>query len=260
MKLPELFDKANQLLGENSPTVLTSLGVSGTIMTAWLSGRASFKAAKLISFEEAKRYSEGGNLEAELTNKEKFKLVWPLYVPAATIGSSTIGCIVGANQLASKKTAALAAAAGISERALQEYKTKVVEQIGESKAVAVQDAIAQDRVNAQPVHTREVILAGTGEVLCFDLMSGRYFQSSVEEIKKAENETNFEIVNHMYASLSSFYDKIGLPSTGFSDDVGFNTDNRCEVSFTTTMSSDDRPCIAIDFHYTPVHDYARLWG
>lgn len=259
MQLPTFFNRAQELLGENSPTVLTMMGVSGTITTAWLSGRASYKAAQIIAYEET-RWADPNEPEAKIPFKAKVKLVWPLYIPPATIGASTIGCIIGANQLASKKAAALAAAAGISERALQEYKEKVVEKLGETKAVAVRDAIAQDKVDKTPVNTREVILAGTGEVLCFDMMSGRYFQSSVEEIKKAENKINFEIVNHMYASLSQFYDEIGLPATGFSDDVGFNTDNRCEVSFTTTMSSDDRPCIAIDFHYGPVHDYARLWG
>lgn len=264
MQLPTIFNKAQELLGENSPTVLTMMGVSGTITTAWLSGRASYRAAQIIEVEQEKILNNPNHPKYQtdplLSTKEKFKLVWPLYIPAATIGTSTIGCIVGANQLASKKAAALAAAAGISERALQEYKDKVVEKLGETKAIAVRDAIAQDHVDKHPVNTREVILAGTGEVLCFDITSGRYFQSSVEEIKKAENKINFEIVNHMYASLSQFYEEIGLPPTGFSDDVGFNTDNRCEVSFTTTMSSDDRPCIAIDFHYGPVHDYARLWG
>lgn len=256
MQLPELFNKASRALGENSTTILTMMGVSGTVTTAVLASRASFKAALLIEKDEIQNWFP----DQPMPTKEKVKLVWPLYVPAVTIGATTVASIVMANQLASKKTAAMAAVAGISERALQEYKAKVVEKLGATKAVTVRDAIAQDQVDKHPVNTREVILAGTGEVLCFDIMTGRYFQSSIEEIKKAENTINFEIVNHMYASLSQFYDEIGLPPTGFSEEVGFNTDNRCEVTYTTTMSSDDRPCVAIDFHYAPVHEYIKMWG
>lgn len=259
LEIPKLLKQAQGLLGENSPTVLTMMGVSGTITTAWLSARAGAKSADLLY---NKRVHDGGedNPEYKLDLSEKIKLVWPLYIPPVTVGSSTIVCIIGANQLASKKTAAAALAAGISERALQEYKTKVIEKLGETKDVAVRDAIAQDHVDKHPIKTTEVILAGTGEVLCFDMYSGRYFQSSVEEIKKAENKINFEIVNFNYASLSQFYDEIGLPPTSVSNDVGFNLDNRCEISYTTTMSTDDRPCIAIDFHYGPVPDYTRFHG
>lgn len=259
MNFSNMFSKAQNMMGENSPTILTMMGVSGTVTTAWLSGRASFKAAQILEKEQRLYWAEP-DMANQMPLKAKIKAVWPLYVPAVTIGSTTIVSIVMANQMASKKTAAFAAAAGISERAFQEYKAKVVEKLGEAKDVTVRDAIAQDRVDKHPVKTTEVILAGTGEVLCFDMYSGRYFQSSVEEIKKAENTVNFEIVNNMYASLSMFYDEIGLPPTSISNDVGFNTDNRLEIKFSTTMSSDGRPCIAIDFHLAPTAEYQRLWG
>jgi Family of unknown function (DUF6353) len=165
-----------------------------------------------------------------------------------------------ANRLAGKQAAALAAAYSLSEKAFSEYREKVVEKIGESKEQDVRDSVAQARVSKNPVNSREVILAGTGEVLCYDMLSGRYFQSSVEEIKKAENAVNFEIVNYMSCSLSKFYDAIGLPPTTMSDLLGFNLDNRCDVKFSTTMSTDDRPCIAIDFQYVPIQRYDRHWG
>src|SRR5262249_34281366 len=146
-------------------------------------GRASFQAAKLIAAEEKKRVDNAGyderdprnpDVDLSMTTKDKVKLVWPFYIPAAVMGASTIGSIIMANQVASKKIAALAVASGISERALQEYKAKVVEKIGESKEMAIRDEVAQDRVNNTPLNTREIILAGTGDVLCFDMLTGRY--------------------------------------------------------------------------------------
>jgi hypothetical protein len=164
-----------------------------------------------------------------------------------------------ANRIAGKQAAALAAAYSVSERALAEYREKVIEKIGESKETDIRDSVAEARMRKQPVNSREIIIAGTGEVLCFDILSGRYFQSSIEEIKKAENETNFEILNFMHASLSFFYDKIGLPPTGFSDLMGFNTNHQCQVRFSAQMSSDDRPCMAIDFLVDPIHNYHKAW-
>ena len=67
------------------------------------------------------------------------------------------------------------------------------------------------------MNSREIILAGTGEVLCYDMSSGRYFQSTIEDIKRAENRVNKDLIHFMSASLSMFYEEIGLPPTSYSD-------------------------------------------
>jgi Family of unknown function (DUF6353) len=260
------FSKVKFLVNENSTTILTGVGVTGTIATAYLTGRASFKAAQIIAEDEKiaealtdKSAQRDGNGYYRLPLNKKVKRVWRLYLPPVAVGVTTITSIIVANKVASKKIAALTIASGISERALQEYKAKVVEKLGERQDQKVRDEIAQDRVNKNPPSSREVILAGTGEVLCYDMHTGRYFQSTVEEIKRAENQVNHELVNFMSASLSSFYDAIGLPATTYSDTVGWNSDHLMEVVFSTVMSPDQKPCIAIDFMHPPVPDYHRVY-
>jgi hypothetical protein len=81
----------------------------------------------------------------------------------------------------------------------------------------------------------------------------------MEKIRQAENKINYEIIAHEYASLSAFYDEIGLPPTPYSDTVGWNHDRRLEVTFSTVMSTDQRPCIAIDFADAPFAEYTRMW-
>ena len=265
MPLSDLLEKGKMFWSNNDTGILTGVGVVGTVSTAILTGRATIKAVRIIDAETAKlkeKFPDDAadpRMNRELSTQDKVKLVWPQYVPPVGVGAVTVTSIIMANRIAGKQAAALAAAYSLSEKAFTEYKEKVVEKIGQNKETDIHDDIVKDKMKKYPVNTREIILAGTGEVLCFDIMSGRYFQSSVEEIKKAENNTNFEIVHHMYASLSSFYDRIGLPATGFSDMLGFNVDNRCEVKFSTQMSSDDRPCVAIDFHYAPVPDYGKFY-
>ena len=259
-----LLHKAKFLVNDNSTTILTSAGVAGTVTTAYLTGRATFKAARLIELEkqltseEQSSENSNGSLK-DLSLPTKIKLVWRHYIPPFVSGVVTITCIVVANKIASKKIAALAVASGISERALQEYKSKVMQKLGPKQDEAIRDEIAQDRVLGQPVKSGEVIIAGTGEVLCFDMTTGRYFQSTVEEIKKAVNKVNHDLNNFMYASLSSFYEELGIPPTSYSDMVGWNANQHMDVKFSAVMSTDNRPCMAIDFEPAPFPEYDRLY-
>jgi hypothetical protein len=247
------------LVNDNSTTILTAAGVVGTVGTAVLTGRASFKAAELIAKRQHELEEELKFPETNVTQSktEKVKLVWFQFLPPVATGVLTVTSIVLANRISSKQIAALAVAGGISERALQEYKDKVVEKFGERKNQDIRDQIAQDRVSKHPV-SREIVLAGTGEVLCYDMTTGRYFQSTMEEIRRAENKINYELLHHMSASLAEFHDEIGLPSTSYTDSVGWNGAEMFKVVFSTVMSPDNRPCLAVDFERPPILDYTQL--
>ena len=266
ISVPDLFHKGSYFVDQHSAAILTGIGVVGVATTAVLTGRASIKAYELIMDEENSRIFEAnkdkkaGDTAAaveSLTSKETARLVWKEFVPPILAGSGTIFAIIMANRLASKEVAAMAAAYTLSDRAFQEYKEKVTQKFGENKEQAVRDEVAQERVNKNPPGSHEVILAGTGDVLCMDLYSGRYFQSSMEKIRQAENKINFEIINHSYSSLSSFYDELGLPATEMSDMLGWNLENRIEIKFSTAMTTDQRPCLTISFHIPPAPDYGK---
>jgi Family of unknown function (DUF6353) len=259
-----LAHKAKFLMSDNSSTILSGVAVAGTVTTAYLTGRATFKAAKIIDQEkkiesEAVSSENSEKVDLDLTLPTKVRLVWRHYIPPFVTGVTTITCIVAANRIGAKKIAALAVSSAISERALQEYKAKVVQKLGPKQDVAIRDEIAQDRVLNQPVRSGEVIIAGAGEVLFYDMTTGRYFQSTVEEVKKAVNKVNHELNNFMYASLSSFYEELDVPPTTYSDLVGWNANQQMDVKFSTVLSSDNRPCIAIDFEPAPFVEYDRLY-
>lgn len=258
MALNLVLTRAKALAQNNS--VLTGVGVAGTISTAVLTGRASFKAARQIA--ELERHFDA---EAEyrgisglyFSRRGRFEAVWRYYIPPVGVGLITVSAIILANRVAGKEAAALAAAYTVSEKALTEYREQVIKKLGNDDEI--RDKVAEARMSKNPINSREVILAGTGEVLCFDILSGRYFQSSKELLMAAENSVNFEIVNYMHASLSQFYDEVGLPPTGFSDTMGFNANRRCRLRFSTQLSGDGRPCLAIDFIEEPIMNYNKLW-
>ena len=128
MALSVLFSKIHTLIEQNSTGILTGVGVAGTISTAVLTARASFKAAEVLR-EDKERVLP----EIDLETRYKIKRVWKLYVPPVAVGIITISSIILANRVAGKQAAALAAAYSVSERALSEYREKVIEKIGESK-------------------------------------------------------------------------------------------------------------------------------
>lgn len=250
---------------DNASTILTGVGVVGTVSTAVLTGRASFKAARIIHQEALQRNpgdaeSVGNDFAGlpDLARKEKAVLVWQEFIPPIGVGSATVACIIYANRRSAAQAAAMAAAYSMSEKTFSDYKEKVQGRLGIKKETDLRDEIAKERIDANPPGT--LIVVGEGDVLCYDVLTGRYFKSSVEKLKKGENEVNADIVTGDGASLSRFYDEIGLPQTPYSDTVGWNLDNRCELQLSTIMTADDRPCISVDFAGWPKPDYIKVWG
>lgn len=258
MTLREVWIKSQKMAVDNSPAILTAIGVTGTVYTAFLTGKASFKAASILEKEQQRRNlnRSAGEPKREMETKEKFDMVWKLYIPAVATGALTCASIISANRIGTRRTAAMAAAYSISEKAYSEYRDKVVEKLGESKERAVRDEIAQDAVNRNPV-SQQVVVVGGGESLCMDKFSGRYFMSDMETLKKAQNDANYQLLNEGYLSLSEFYSKIGLSPTSISDNVGWNADKLMELEFSTTMSDDDRPCLVMDFWVAPIRNFFR---
>jgi hypothetical protein len=252
-----IVKRAQKATADNAPTILTALGVTGLVTTAILTGRASFKAAEVMAVNHHKLVD---NEFEPLPTFEKVKIVfpdiWKLYLPAVGMGLVTGACIISANHVSTRRAAVLASAYSIAQEGFQEYKTKVIEKLGESKEQEVRDEIAQDRVNKNP--PAEVYVLNEAEVLVLDTHSGRYFKSTFETLKKAQNDTNYQILNSDYASLTDFWDRIGLAKTAESDEIGWNTDARLEVEYGSAITEDGKPCITIGFQTIPVRGYWSL--
>ena len=254
MRVRTILKQFEKLVVDNSPSILTGIGVVGTVSTAVLTGKASFKAYEIIQTE-----AESGcwfvQPDDTFTTKDKVKLVWKLYIPAVGTAVLTITAIIAANRVSTRRAAALAAAYSLSEKAFHEYKEAVVERIGASKETHIRDELAQDRINKKPVDSSEVIVTGGGRVLCFETMSGRYFESDMETLRKAQNDLNYVIIQQSYGTLHEFYEMIGLPPTPYSSEVGWTNLHPFELAFSAVLATDGRPCIAIDYTVYPIRDY-----
>lgn len=242
---------------KHSPEILTGVGIAGMVTTTILAVRATPKA--LLILEEERVYREE-NEETPITKLDTVKLTWKYYIPAAVTGVTSIACLIGASSVNARRNAALATAYNISRTALNEYKSKVVETIGEKKEQSIRENINQDRINNNPVSTNEVYITSNGENLCYDALSGRYFKSSIDKIDKAVNALNKDMISTMYVSLSEFYDAIGLEHTKNSDYLGWNINQEglIDISYGAQVADNGQPCIVVDYMVGPRYEFDKL--
>lgn len=250
--LLKILKIAEDKITEHSPAILTGIGITGMLSTTLLAVKATPKALRLIEEAEDEK-------DDELTKTEIIKACWKCYIPAAVTAGASVACLVGATSVNNKRNAVLATAYKMSETALTEYKNKVIETIGEKKEEEIRDKIAKDRIDKNPVRNNEVIITDKGNTLCYDIISGRYFECDMDKIRKAENIINKRLMNDMYAALNEFYELIGLPCVAIGYELGWNMDDGLiEIDFSTQLSEDDRPCIVIGYSIPPKYKYQNF--
>ena len=253
MHFKTLTKTAEHFISDNAPAILTGVGVIGTIATGVLSVRAGFRSkSKLDHAQTEKDVTEG--IATPLTKTETVKSVWMEFVPPLCVGAISVTSIVMAQRMNVKRAAALAAAYAIGNEKFADYRDKVEEKLGINKATAIKDEVAQDKVTNNPPIDKQIIIA-SGDVLFMDSIGGRYFRSTVEALRQAENELNAKMLYDMRATLSEFYEMIGLPQTVFSDEVGWNSDKLMKLEFSATMTDKMEPCIVMDFQIGPKSNY-----
>jgi hypothetical protein len=253
---PKLFKQIEKLIVDNSPVILTAIGVVGTVTTAYLTGKASFEAAEIINDNKPWDTNEYNKPVPEsLTSKDKFQLVWKCYIPPVASGASTIAAIICANRISTSRAAALAAAYTLSEKRIGEYKDKMAEKLGVTKEQKARDEIAQERVDAHPVGQSQIIITGTGDVLCYDSPSDRYFRSNAEAIRRVENDINAQVIHEETVPLSDLYSLLKIPAPRFSEEVGWTIEKMLDIQLSTTMSEDNQPCLCIDYAYIPIRGW-----
>lgn len=244
LKLNILAKQAKKAISDNSPAILTVLGVTGTMTALYLTGKASFKAADIIRQEEELRRNAD---DPALDNWDKVDLVWREFVPAAGIAAMTVAAIIGANHISTKRAAAFASAYSFAERGFDHYKKAVLDKVGPKKEGEIRDEVAKQQLKDHPIHKSPIIITGKGDHLCLDMQSGRYFQGDIEKVKAAVNDVNFQLLNSGggECTLSEYWGMIGLDPTTGSGDVGWTSDKKLEAHYTSDLTTEGTPCLVI---------------
>lgn len=246
----KFFKNVQLTMAKHSPEILTGIGIAGMIGTTILAVKATPKAIKLC--DQVKKEKE------EPTKLDYVKATWKCYIPTAVTGATSVACLIGASSVNARRNAAIATAYKLSETAFTEYKEKVVETLGEKKDQVIKDKIAKEKMEKDPVSTKEVIITNKGNTLCYDGLFGRYFKSDMETIKRAENSLNRAIVAYEYASLNDFYRELGLGPIDIGNDLGWKLDDgQIEIDFSSQLAEDGTPCLVMLYNVAPKYDFNK---
>lgn len=205
-----LLQYSKKFLNKNSSTILTCLGSAGVIITTVLAVKATPKALLLLE----KAGQEKGD---DLTKLEMVKTAGPAYIPTVIAGASTLACIFGANILNKRQQASLMSAYALLDNSYKDYRNKIKELHGEKEDKRAIEEIAKDKLEVADVSPAD------DKLLFYDPFSARYFQSTMEDVFRAEYMINREILVSGYASLNELYDLFGIERVDGGDALGWSS-------------------------------------
>ena len=252
------LQKLAKLVSKNSTTIMTVIGVTGVISTTGMAIRATPKALRLIEKEVNERYPTYNYAVLYspflLGTCDTIKVVWRCYLPSILIGMVTAGCIISANSINLKRNAALASMYTLTETTLKQYQAKVIETIGEGKAQKIKDEVYSEKIKNNPINNNEVTITGKGDMLCYEVTSGRYFKSDIEHVRKVQNELNETLLNSDFVVLNDLYYSLGLPETSIGNEMGWDIERGLiKITFSSQLNEHGVPCLVIDS--SPEYNY-----
>ena len=257
---PKLVNKLNPVVknGMNflmakRPEILAGGAIVGLAATVYLSGKAGVQLHELKADYNAFLMSGTAQENLEREKKLYIKDAAKIIVKPAIVTAFTGACIIGGAAIAHNQYGALMAAYMMSNDKLKAFETKATKMLGESSTNEIKAEIAQERVLANPITSTSgmVIDTGCGTTLCYDSLSGRYFKSSIEHIRRAQNDTNEEIIADWSVNLNTFYDFLGLNPIKLGENLGWNTNNILRLSFDSALTPSGEPVLVLDYEVYP---------
>lgn len=248
-----LLTVSSMYVKKHAPTILTCIGAVGVVTTSVLAVKATPKAVDLL--EEAK--TEKGE---ELTKTEIVAVAGPVYIPAVVAGLSTITCIFAANTLNKRQQAALTSAYALLDSMYKEYKNKVNELYGEEEEFHIREEITKDN------YTNDISL-DDNELLFYDYFSGRYFNSTIEKVQRAEYRINRDLTTRDYAYLNEFYEYLDIPPIEAGWKLGWSTGASLDMYWQTWIDFDHKKitlddgleCRIITIQQEPIVDFENYF-
>jgi hypothetical protein len=236
------------------------VGGVGVIATTITAVKATPKATRLIEKAEKEKGEK-------LSKWETVKVAGKTYVPTVLIGAGTLACIFGANVMNKKHQAALVSAYALVDSSYKEYKQKLKELYGEEAHNEIVNAIAVEKVD------RDWGVSGSyfGEscdlaneeacgdtVLFYEENSGRYFESTIEQVLNVQYHLNRNYALRGYAYLNEYFEFLGLETTDYGSVMGWapNDNDQFWIEFNTrkTVLDDGLEVYILETPFEPTYE------
>ncbi len=217
----KLLQHSKLFVKRNASTILTCAGGAGVVATAVMAVKATPKAITLL---EAAKKEKG----EELTKMEVVKVAGPSYIPAVITGVATVACIFGANVLNKRQQAALMSAYALLDNTYKDYQKKVEELYGKDANNHVKEEIVKDKYVDEEVSRND-----DDKTLFYDEFSGRYFESTTEDVLRAEYNLNRRLSEFNGAYLNEFYEMLDIEPVDYGEYIGWSSAEIYDTQWST---------------------------
>lgn len=168
---------------KNLPTILTWTSAISTVGALYFTGKATVKAVR--TYDELKKENK------DISKKEILKAVGPYYIPAAGFAAASVACSFSSNHINLKRQQILAGALFASNEALQAFRKKVTEKIGEDEV----KQITKEQAQEAPLVESKRHIPGEKVVVYDDFLQYK-FETTFEKLNDAEFEVNRRLNNN----------------------------------------------------------------
>lgn len=251
------FHKVGFSVKKNSPAILITAGVVGTVASAVLACKATTKLdtileeskGKVDAIHEASENPELAEVYSEQDKKKDLAIVYAqtglklvkLYGPSVLLGAASLGAIVASHGILTKRNVALATAYAAVESSFKEYRGRVVERFGEAldkelryniKAQEVEVVEKDEEGNEKVVKKTVEAVDPTGPI---SSPYAQFFDCGNENwVKDAESNKLFLLQQQNWANerlqrkgilfLNEVYEMLGMNRTRIGNFAGWKYD------------------------------------
>jgi len=232
------------------------VGVAGVAVSGYLAGK---RAAGML---EAERLAK----EAELTKKEKAKIIAKCAWVTALIAILTGAAIIGSTYIANKHIKKLAIAYTTTAGLLEAHQQAELAKLGTDVAREIKDEVGKkyDLPEKTELNIGSTRSRSVDDYLCFDDFSGRYFWSNTSKIEAAFIKASRMLMEDIDNSVqvNDLYDFLDMEPAGcgvaWGWDLEFDNESLKEYihyETYTTQAPGGEPCLVLVYHPLQVYPF-----
>ena len=251
------MNKLEIFMKKHSSMLLSIVSGIGLVTTTVLAIKATPKALELIEEEKKKRskvvtktiyadnqsYSKTETVYEDLSTLDIIKVAWKPYIPTGISMFSTLICIFGNTYLNYRTQASLISAYAVLDKSYKEYIANTKELYGDDADREIKQKIANSHYDDSNYIHRE------DKKLFFEFQTMRYFESTMEDVIKAENMLNQELAATGRVSMNDFFRFLHLDPLPYANHIGwcdYGEYMEIQLQYEKMILDDGLECILIN--------------
>lgn len=226
--------RSGLILKKYSPEILTGVGVVTGISAGVLAVRATLKAEPVLDrirsdIQGVKELRDAGKLDNPQEYGRTLGIVYGLgaielgrlYGPSITLGLASVSCVIGAHGIMRKRNAALVVAYNAIEKSFSEYRSRVVDAIGEEKELVIRRGILQEEVTDEETGKKKIVSTFdpngvSAYAKFFDEYNAQWSKTpeyNLMFLKNQQNWANDQLHARGHLFLNEVYEALSIPHT-----------------------------------------------